>query len=248
MVLVIIKALDILELIAQADGKALTLTEISTSLKMSQPTVANIINTMISRGYIEHVGKKKGYKLGPSSFRLTNEVSYEKGLIEASREAMDQLTAQIDETSILAVLRNQKRYILHISKTNQEIQVQLSPEINVYETASGRLLLALLTEREKENFIQINGLPEKSIWPEAHTPSLLKTALLDIQTKGLVKTNLANRHVIGFAVPIKTDEKTSAALSLFLPEYRLTPEKENAIIKALKLTSQRIEQLLIHHK
>jgi len=248
MVLVIIKALDILELIAQAEGKALTLTEISISLKMSQPTVANIINTMISRGYIEHVGKKKGYKLGPSSYRLTNEVAYEKELIEASREAMNQLTTQINETCILAVLRNQKRYILHISKTTQEIQVQLSPDINVYETASGRLLLASLSETERERFIQTNGLPDKSLWPEAHTPSLMKSTLLDIQTKGFVKTNLAHRQVIGYTVPIKTNEKTLAALSVFLPEYRLTKEKEFAISEALKLTSQRIEQLLLNHK
>jgi DNA-binding IclR family transcriptional regulator len=63
MVQVVIKAFDILELIAQAKGKSVTLTEISSILNLKQPTVSNIINTLISKGYVEHIGKKKGYKL-----------------------------------------------------------------------------------------------------------------------------------------------------------------------------------------
>jgi len=245
MVLVILKALDILELVSKEDGKALTLTEISSALKMSQPTAANIINTMVSRGYIEHVGKKKGYKLGPSSFRLTNEVAYEKDLVEAAKDEMDRLTSQINETCLLGVLRNQKRYTLHVTNSNQEIQVQVTSERNVYETASGRILLAFLSEMEKERFIQINGLPDQSVWPETSSKSLLHNSLNEIKTNEFVKTHLKQRQVIGFAVPIKSMGNTIAALSVFLPEYRCNIDKEMAILAALKNASHCIEKQLV---
>lgn len=244
MVLVLLKALDILELISREEGKALTLTEISSALKMSQPTAANIINTMVSRGYIEHVGKKKGYKLGPSSFRLTNEVAYEKELVAASEKEMKKLTSQINETCLLGVLRNQKRYTLFVTNSNQEIQVQVTSERNVYETASGRILLANISDAERERFIQNNGLPDQNLWPNTSNVSLLNSSLNEIKANKFVKTYLMQRQVIGFAVPIKKTGKTIAALSIFLPEYRCNVDKEIAILSALKNASNLITKQL----
>jgi IclR family KDG regulon transcriptional repressor len=244
MVQVIIKAFDILELIANADGQALTLTEISADLGMSQPTASNIINTMISRGYIEHVGKKKGYKLGPASFSLTNEVSYEQELIEASKKIMDDLTQRLNETSLLGVLRNQKRLILHVANSSHDIQVKVKSERSVYETASGRLLLAYLSEGERIRFIQQNGLPDASLWEEGSTNDGLKEALIKIKEEAITTTFLSDRHVKGFAVPIFRNNKVIAALSIFLPEYRCTDNKQIEIIQSLKLASSEIERRL----
>lgn len=128
MVQVIIKAFDILELVAQRNGLAISLTEISQELQLNQATTANIINTMVARGYLEHIGKKKGYKLGPAAYRLTNEVSYEQDLVNASLEPMQQLTDTINESCLLGILRNNKRYILHNVNCNQDIQVQIRSE------------------------------------------------------------------------------------------------------------------------
>ena len=61
MVLVVLKTFDILELVAQSSGQGITLTEISQQLQINQATASNIIKTMASKGYIEHIGKKKGY-------------------------------------------------------------------------------------------------------------------------------------------------------------------------------------------
>lgn len=244
MVRVILKAFDILEKIAQANGQALTLTEISADLGMNQPTAANIINTMISRGYIEHVGKKKGYKLGPNAFRLTNVVPYGKELVNAAKDIMDDLTAKLNETCIIGVLRNYKRYILHFVNASQEVQVNLSSERNVYETASGRLLLAYLNEKERARFINQNGLPSSSLWLEASTEKGVAEVLDAIKKNGVAVTHLRERHVKGFAVPIFFQEKVVAALSIFLPEYRCTTTKEKEIIEGLKNASTEISARL----
>ena len=163
---------------------------------------------MASKGYIEHIGKKKGYRLGPAAFRLTNEVPYGQELVNAARDVMEDLTAKLNESSILGTLRNNKRYVLHVVKSNQEIQVQVRTDRNAYETASGRLLIAYLPEKELDRFLQANGLPDKALWKEASTMKGLMESLAKIKRESIAITHLANRHVRGFAVPIVVhDEK-----------------------------------------
>lgn len=247
MVQVLIKAFDILELVSQRKRQPISLTEISDELQINQATAANIINTLVSKNYLEHIGKKKGYRLGLAAYRLTNAVAYEQDLVNAAREPMEQLTAKLNETSILGILQNHKRYILHVVNANQDVQVQIRSERNVYETASGRLLLAYLSEKELERFLQINGLPSDELWLEATTISGLKEVLSHIRNHGIAKTHKHLSHLKGFAVPIFNHDKVIAGLSVFVPEYRCSPDKELEIVSSMLETSKIISQILSYH-
>jgi DNA-binding IclR family transcriptional regulator len=244
MVQVLIKAFDILELVAQRNGQAISLTEISQELELNQATSANIINTMAEKGYLEHIGKKKGYRLGPSAYRLTNEVAYEQDLVHAAHETMEALTAKLNETCLLGILRNFKRYILCVANSTQDIQVQIRTERSVYETASGRLLLAYLSEKEIERFLKYNGLPDSDLWEEASSYTEFIETLANIRKESIAITHLKNRHVKGFAVPIVMNKKVVAGLSVFVPEYRCTDIHEEDIIQGLKDSAQIISQRL----
>ena len=234
MVQVVIKAFDILELVAQRNGQPISLTEISGELQLNQATTANIIKTLVERNYLEHIGKKKGYKLGPASYRLTNEVAYEKDLVDAARDVMQELTEQLNESCILGALRNYKRYILHMVNSDQDIQVRINSERNVYETASGRLLLAYLTEKERERFLQANGLPDPAFWEEATTMDGLNSALEQIKVEAVAMTHFKHTHLVGFAVPVLKDKVVVAGLSTFLPEYRYSASRKKEIVRALQ--------------
>ncbi len=247
MVQVLIKAFDILELVAQRQGQAISLTEISQELHLNQATAANIINTLVAKNYLEHIGKKKGYKLGPSAYRLTNEVAYEQDLITVANEVMEELTAKTNETSLLGMLRNFKRYTLHVVNSTQDIQVQIRSERSVYETASGRLLLAYLSEKEIERFLKYNGLPDNTLWEEASTPTGLTETLANIKRDAMAMTHLKNRHVKGFAMPIFMNKKVVAGLSVFVPEYRCSIAHEKHIIEELKIASQIISERLTNN-
>ena len=240
MVQVLIKAFDILELVAQRNGQSITLTEIAQELQLNQATAANINKTLVHKGYLEHIGKKKGYRLGPAAYRLTNDVPYGQDLVNAAREVMEKLTTKLNESCLLGVLRNYKRYILHVANSEQEIQVQMRSERNVYETASGRLLLAYLSEKELERFIQHNGLPDPALWEEASSMEKLHEALAQIKKETLAMTFMGNRHVRGFAVPIVVSDTVVAGLSVFLPEYRCTEGHQQEIIQALKAAAIQI--------
>lgn len=244
MVQVLIKAFDIIELVVQRNGQAISLTEVSDELELNQATAANIINTMVSRGYLEHIGKKKGYRLGPAAYRLTNEVPYGKELVNVAKDIMEELTDKLNESCIIGVLRNYKRYILHAVNATQEVQVNLSSERNVYETASGRLLLAHLPDKELNHFIKQNSLPNAELWEEASTTKGLVEAFEKIRKDGIVITHLKNRHVKGFAVPVFSNDQVVASLSVFLPEYRCSSARQKEIVQSLKTAAAAISQKL----
>ncbi|MGK2864662.1 MAG: IclR family transcriptional regulator, partial [Chitinophagaceae bacterium] len=191
-----------------------------------------------------HIGKKKGYRLGPAAHRITNDVPYGQDLVNAARDVMEDLTAKLNESCILGALRNNKRYVLHVVKSNQEIQVQVRTDRNAYETASGRLLMAYLSEKELERFLLQNGLPDKTLWKEASTLKSLSEALTKIRKESIAMTHLTDRHVRGFAVPVFAHDQVVAGLSIFLPDYRYTVAKQKLIIESLGEASQIISKRL----
>lgn len=152
-------------------------------------------------------GQKKGYRLGPMAYNLTNNPSYNQNLVSAAKDVMEELTSQLNETSLLGILRNHKRFILHLVNSDQDLQVRSRSERNVYETASGRVLLAYLTPKEQENFILVNGLPAEDIWQEAASREGLENALSKIKKNELAIT-YSKTHIIGLAVPIKKRSKS----------------------------------------
>lgn len=244
MVQVIVRGFDILEFVAKRDGHSVTLTEIGQALELNQSTAANIIKTLVYKGYLEHIGKKKGYRLGPAAYQLTHDIAYGQELITASQEIMEGLTARLNESCILGVLRNNKRFTLNVVNSKQEIQIQVRSERNVYETASGRLLIAYLSPKDVERFVELNGLPEEKLWPGASTLDSLKVQLTAIRHAGIVHTHLQDRHVKGYAVPVFSKGAMVAGLSVFLPEFRSNADKEREIVKALTAAAMQISSRL----
>jgi DNA-binding IclR family transcriptional regulator len=245
MVQVLIKAFDILELVAQREGVSVSLTEISKELDINQATAANIINTLVSKDYLEHIGKKKGYRLGHACFTLTNNDAYEENLLAASREAMKNLTEAVQESCLLGIMRNQKRYIIHVENSSQVIQVQTRSERSMYETASGRVLLAYLNEKELDRFLAANELPTDNTWEGVTDKATLLATLEKIRTEKLAKTYAYGREIKGFAAPIFKNNAVIAGLSVFIPEYRCSEAKEKEIIANLRATCERIGENLI---
>lgn len=243
MVLVIVKALDILEFIARDPSKAYSLTEIAEGLGMHQATCVNILQTLVEKSYLEHLGRKKGYRLGPMAYNLTNNVSYSQHLVTAAKEVMEELSARFNETAILGVIRNQKRFIVHLVNSDQDLQVRSRTERSLYETATGRLLLAYLPPKERDSLILNIGLPPATVWPGADTLAGLQAELINIQDKELCVT-LSPTHILGLAVPIKKQKQVVAGLSVFVPEIRCSPTRQADIVMALKQAALTINERL----
>ncbi len=243
MIQVIVRALDILEFVAQHGKEPIQLIKIAENAELSQPTTANIVKTLVDKNYLERVGRKEGYRLGPAAYQLTGNLSYSQNLILAAKDPMEDLTRQIDETSLLGVIRNNKRYILHQVQSDQDLQVRTAREADVFATASGRVLVAYLASKELDNLIKAVGLPSAQVWPGAQTREALEKALLKIRKEEFVQT-LNSKHIVGFAVPIYKNKEVSCSLGVFLPESRVTAASKENIAKLMRRTANKIKERL----
>ena len=244
MIQVLHRALDIMELIAADPERPKSLGEIADALGLNHGTCANIMKTLVSRKYLEQLGAKKGYVLGSKSFALSGNDAYRKDLIEAAAPEMEKLTAAIRENSILAVLHGENRIVIHRVNAEQELQVRTMDEKHVYDSASGRLLLGMMSDAEIDRFINKYGLPSAGMWAEASTPEGMKTAVEQIRREQCSFQMLPGRQVVGLGVAIKKNGRVIASLSIYLPEYRYMAIDKVKLVADLKATSDRISSNL----
>lgn len=244
MIQVVNRALSILEYVAKRKDRACSLTEIAESLGLNQPTCANILKTLADANYLEHMGRKKGYRLGPMVYQLTGDLSYNQNLLQVAKPEMEKLTEKLNESCILGIIRNQKRFILHTVNSDQDLQVRSKSERDIYETASGRLLLAFLPEKERDALIKSIGLPKPEFWERVKNRKQLDEAFQKIRKDRLAIT-LSPSHIVGLAVPIEKDGMVIASLSIYLPESRYN-RKGNAkvVTEELVTVGERINKLL----
>jgi DNA-binding IclR family transcriptional regulator len=243
MIQVVNRAFDILEIVAKDKNKVYSLTEIADGLGLNHGTCANIIKTMVQRNYLEQIGHKKGYKLGFMSYQIGGNHSYEQELLKAATKEMESLTLKMNETCLLAILKKNIRVILHQVHGNHDLMVKSSLEKAAFNSASGRLLVAMLDDNERENFVEKYGLPSTDLWKEASTHRGFETEVEKIRDRGYA-TQITKSHIVGFAVPIQKNERTVASLSMYLPESRFNSKLEKEIVVNLNKAAAAIGKKL----
>lgn len=244
MIQVIHRAFSILEYVAKHKERACSLTEIAESLGLNQPTCANILKTLVDTNYLEHMGRRKGYRLGPMIYQLTGDLSYNQNLLQVAQPEMEKLTERLNESCVLGIIRNQKRFILHTVNSDQDLQVRSKTERDIYETASGRLLMAFLPEKERAALVSSIGLPSQEIWKGIKTEKHLEEAFATIRKERLAMTHSPS-HIVGLAVPVEKNGAVIASLSVYLPESRYNRKgNAEAVTNALIETGNRVNQLL----
>lgn len=243
MIQVVQRALDILEFVARHGKEPVQLVKIAEHVGLSQPTAANIIKTLAERNYLEQMGRKVGYRLGMAAYQLSGNDTYDQHLIAPAVEPMRQLRDQLNETALLAVIRNNKRFILHTEECEQMLTVKAPQITEVYNASTGRLLMAYLSPKELDSLLKVVGLPSKKIWPGAETKEGLLNALQKIREEEFAELR-SIYHTVGFAVPVYRDGKVVAGLSVFVPESRYSETSRGKLYKAIRKTARKISDTM----
>jgi DNA-binding IclR family transcriptional regulator len=243
MIQVINRAMDILEMVAQDKSRLYTLNEISGRLNLNKGTCANILKTLVSRGYIEQEGRMTGYRLGSMSYLLTGNYSHKQELMEASAEPMKKLSGELNESCILSVLKDNMRLVLHEVKCNHELQVINKKEKEAYQTSTGRMILACLDPGEQKKFLQNYGLPAPEVWSGIEDEDDFSIELQKIRKKQMA-VQISKSQIIGIAVPVYKNDKIIASLGVYLPQSRYTVAAQEIILQKLKETNDIINKNL----
>lgn len=243
MIQVIVRAIDILEFVAQHGNQPVKLVNIAHQVGLSQPTCANIVKTLVDKKYLENISRKEGYILGINAYRLSGSEAYNQSLVSASSALMKELVEKINETCILGVIKNNKRLVINEVQANNDLQVKTKMEAEIYNTSSGRLLMSFLEEKEMNQLIQVIGLPDPAIWSGTKNIANLVSALNKIKNSQVSQT-LSSNHIIGLAIPVFKKKQVIASLSVYLPESRFNPTHKENILKMMKRTANKISERL----
>jgi len=243
MIQVIVRALNALEFVSSHNGEPAQLYKIAEHLGLSSPTTANIVKTLLDKDYLEHLGRKKGYRLGMAAYQLTGNPLYQQSLINAANEPMLDLQQILNETTILAIIQNNKRAIIHQVECNQVLKVNAVLITDLYHASTGRVMMAYLNKNELDTLIKSISFPSKSVWPGAQTRAGLEKELAKIRKEEFVQI-VSIHHTVGFAVPVYQHEKVIASLSVFVPLSRYTDKHREKISRLIKQTSKLITDRL----
>lgn len=243
MIQVIHRALDVIEYLAKEPQQIKSLGEIATDLNLNSSTCSHILKTLADRNYVERLDKQKGYRLGTMLEGFTGQEGYQKKIIDVAKEELKALTKQLNENTILAVLKNSKRVVILSCNGEQDIQANTTIEKSAYAAASGRLLVAMLADEAIEKHLEKYGLPTSQEWEEALDKTSFLAQVAMIRAKGYA-TQRTIRQIIGLAVPVFQDKKVVASVSVYMPLLRFDNLDEHKIITLLKQTAERISQKL----
>ncbi len=233
MIQVIHRALNILELLATRPDHIYSLGELADSLGLHRATCSNILKTLAKRNYVERLDQRGGYRLGTMALQLGGLAELDHQLVAAAEPVLRELTAEVNETSLLGVVRGNKRVTLASAACDRDLQARSRQVRTVYETATGRLLLAYREPGQRQAFVEQIGLPQAEVWEQVQSADDLERELAKIRRKELAITR-STEHVVGLAVPIRSGGQVVASVSMFLPQVRFTAARRSELIEGLR--------------
>lgn len=240
MIKVIHKALAILEWIAEEPELLRPLSAIARRFNMHPATCAHIVKTLVTAGYLEKGGEARGYILGPMAFRLARRGPYRKDLVRVAEPLLAALARDTRESVVLSTMHNGRKLILCSVGGNRDVQVNgvLILDDNIYQTATGRVLLAFLPEPDRQAIVASHGLPGNN-WPAARTAVDLRQELDSIRKAGRV-IHAPTPDVVFVAVPVMESGRVIAALGISLLAMHFKKTHKKKLLTALDRTAREL--------
>lgn len=146
------KGLDILEFLS-AQSTPQSQTEIATGIDRSSNEIYRMLMALENRGFVLRDEISGKYKLSLKLYHLSHRHSLVDELRRAAQFPMDELCQSIRQSCHLSILyMNQVMVVIH-SRSPDPISLSVE-EGNLFPlilTASGKVLLAFMSEKEREN-------------------------------------------------------------------------------------------------
>ncbi|MDD6254236.1 MAG: IclR family transcriptional regulator [Candidatus Cryptobacteroides sp.] len=224
MILVLVKALNILDFLGKTPNREIPLGEIAAALNMDRGTCSNIMKTLAAKGFVQQSDPRMGYKLGYMIYSLANSSVNNDELTKIAREDVTKLGDKLNESAILSVIRNDKRVVLFQSRPDREQILTANIDKSVYSANTARVILANYTPPHQEKFIIRNGMPTETQWPELYRSSNpsgeLMNELSSIKRKGYAIQEDRHSSTTGFAAPLFRRGHVEGSVGVFIPDSR----------------------------
>lgn len=241
----IVRAMDIIEYLAANPNREIPLREIADSLGLDRGTCANIIKTLVSRGYIQQSAPRSGYKFGYMFYKLTGSAMVHEEITKIAREDVERLGNETNESAILSIIKNDKRIVLFYTTPDRELIVRPNIDKSVYSANTGRVILAHYSPDHLEKFLIRNSLPSKQEWPAIyHSEDVeleFRRRLHKIRKLGY-EIDFDTNGIVGFAAPLWRSGHVAGSVGIYLPASRMHSEEE--LLRRVLATAESINKKL----
>ena len=237
------RALRLLELLDARGTGGVMLTDLCAGTGLKAPTAHNLLATLLELGYADQDPQTRRYRLGERARSLGTGQATVARLSRAAAKAMQALHAAVNETVILAIDMDDQRHSILSYESSHELRVTASTGVDshFYDTATGRMLLALRTPHAIAALVAKAGLPGAA-WPDMTSLDLLTAALARIRAQGHAEFMKSASHVRALAVPVCTGSAgPHASLGLFYPTVRDRAGRREELLRRLHEAAEQIE-------
>lgn len=194
------KAAAVLNVLGDAD--AVSFTEVWQGTGLNKTTVAHLLQTLVEVGYAEKTSDGR-YRLGHELLELAQRRLRRMVLRELAERHALKLAEALGATVTVATLEAGQRHKLAKATVDAGPVLDDSSErrVDLYTTATGRMLLAFADEAERERAVEFYGLPGER-WPEAADVDALTEQLASIRLEGVAVAASADGRTQAVAVPV----------------------------------------------
>lgn len=231
----LIRGLSILSEFSHSEQRV-TQTALAQRLDLPLPTVGRLCRTLISAGYLEHVEGSRELQIGPEARRLAGTGT--SNAAASIRRWTSALNSRFNEVINVGVLdHTQVLYVDSVASRNQlQVQTQIGSRSPAHCTAMGKALLAALDEQVAHDRLG-PGPYERYTQNTILTWDDMQRELERIRGGQISVTN--EEFEIGLsgfavAVPRIREDDAQLAVSVAVPTARLSTERSEEIISALK--------------
>lgn len=239
------RVLDILQLLSRSrDG--FSLTEIANLTNIPKSTITPIIRALYNRHFItvnEATGK---YAIGIASFIIGSAYLRDVDILSLIQPEMKKIVAKISETCQLGILVGSE--VLYLAKEDSPFPIRLisfvGKQIPAYCTAIGKALLSDCSA-EKISLLYPQGLTPITQKTVTQIEKLYRQLAEIRRTQIAIEREETSENLVCFATPLQYNDRIIAAISVSIPTFRLTNEKEQAIKKQLLLSKKHLETLFM---
>jgi DNA-binding IclR family transcriptional regulator len=220
------KAFRLMHVLFSAQGPQ-PLSDLAEQLDMPKPSVHRLLNQLEEVGVVQRDLGGRGYTVGPSGVKLAVEALSARMRQPQVRSIMRRLVDQIGESCNLSILNDDEVLYLERVECDWPLRMQLSAgsRVPIHATASGKLLIAQLTPRQRQKLLQ--GLRLEKFTPNTITdPEAIEAECAAIRACGYsINREEYHRGLIGVSTPISDkDGAVVATVSIHAPVFRMSAD------------------------
>ena len=243
------RVIDILESFLKEEGEV-GLAELANLSKVNISTTHRIVSSLVKRGYLNQPNKRAKYSLSVKLLEFTPFIKDIDRIADVAFPFLVKLNKQVNESIALSVLdRNEVVKIEHVEcRQNLRFASPLGTRFPLHCTASGKTLLAGMSEKEVENFLQSKELTrftENTIT----NPDRLRAELATIRREGIaVSEKELDLGVTCVAAPIKDGSgKVIAVVTASAPSSRFNSQRISEVRCLMENYALKISKALGYH-